>query len=405
MTRLQSPLLRYVGIILFLTGYALLPLVALTPVYSVYRVLLVSLIINTLFPTSLGALQSYCTNYLVSMPLRIVNLSIEILCAFQENIDQAKKWLENDNNWFITASILSMVALIPTSYLYLTQLFAAYVMSLFSYQLASIYCDKQGVIWLRDPIPVIEPSKEQKVYLSELNIAQMKLVTMFLVNVVTFIPMSYMQGVALFMFVPLMVPPFALCIRRGVNLAYQQVLSRFPEGISLKNFEAMTILCMLFTLLINYKYENNLLNFLLAMYSSIIIGRIGSNFFRGYENINLTVSEEAIQVLYSPTIIRAFWAICLLYEATSLIVIPKILFIALAILIGVDINMPFDYVMSIVSRVHKPVSLSSQFIEQVSSYAVFSFPISTISQSWTSFSFENKTDSEATNGVVSVTSP
>lgn len=350
-SEVSTPLWRYGVAITALATYALLPTQGALLIYFICRLLALSLIVHLVFPQ----LESFFKPYhakLLEKPLNtfqyIINNALDLLFAFQSLLAKLKRFTEKENRKPILIGIVLLFMLLPNQLVFLTQYLAVYTLSLFSYQFATIYY-RSDSSWLKSK-DSFTPSEDQK-KLTELQIVQMKLVTMFLINIVTFIPMPYYAVVSLFIIVPILIPLCADRLRALFNSFYSSLVDSLPEkSLSKKAVDGFLIVSMLFSLLINYKYETHILNFLLAMYSSILIGQISKAFYSGHDDSRVTSGDQIIDTLYNSEIVLAFWAVCLIYEITTLINIPRLLFIAFSLTIGVDLDVPFNFAMAFYTR-------------------------------------------------------
>lgn len=368
---LSTKLSQYVAIIIFLLVYAVLPQNLLSIAYVFYRLLALSILFNVQFPQFTPSFLKDPVQKIVEQPGHVVSTSIELLCAFQKVANELLSWLKSHRQ-VATLGLLSLVFL-PNQLLFLTQVASIYMLSLFSYQLGSLVCIK-GFKWLwKGDGQLFSPQGLQQQHLDNLNIAQMKLVTMFLVSVSTFLPLSYIGVVALFTLFPFFTPFCALGARRAFN-DYYHYLTVTKEGrksLYSKVVEACLFGASLLFLLVNYKYEHHIVNFLLAMYSSVLIGRIAKDFYEEKPNTEIESGDQILDIIYNPDVIHAFWAMCLMYEVSFIIFIPRVLFIVAAVVSGIDINAIPNYVLSLSTTVYQPVYNAMTYIETLSNFSVF----------------------------------
>ena len=169
----------------------------------------------------------------------------------------------------------------------------------------------------------------------------------------------------------MVIPPLALCFKQLFNMVYEYIAKLSTnDRVQKKMIDGALCLITLFSLLVNYKYETHILNFLLAMYSSILLGQLGKVFYCGHTNPSVNSGDDIINTLYNADIVLSFWAVCLLYEVTSLIEIPRLAFIALSIMIGVDIDIPFNISVALYTRLYKPTTVFKNAVQSCSQWAV-----------------------------------
>ncbi|MEC7030195.1 MAG: hypothetical protein VXW87_00800 [Pseudomonadota bacterium] len=368
---LSSSLSQYLAVIGFLLIYSILPQAYLVIAYMFYRILAVSMLFNIQFPDFSHSFLQKPIKKLIEQPGHVVVVSIDLLCSFQHVVHQLMLTLKNHKQ-IATVSLLAVV-FIPNQLLFITQAASIYLLSLFSYQVGSLVAVK-GFKWLsrQEGSHHFLPSQYQKQYLDKLNIAQMKLVTMFLVSVTTFLPLSYAGAILLFTCLPFMMPFMVLAVRYGFNHIFKQFLLPHTQSNAVDNKVVKSCILgfSLIFLLVNYKYEHHIINFLLAMYSSVLIGRLSSDFYTLKLGRYITSGDQILDLVYNTDIIHAFWAMCLMYEVSFVVFIPRILFIIAAIISGIDINLIPNTVLLASTTVYRPISNAMQYIEEVSSFSI-----------------------------------
>ena len=109
------------------------------------------------------------------------------------------------------------------------------------------------------------------------------------------------------------------------------------------------------------------------MYSSVLIGRIAKDFYAEKPNAEITSGDQILDIIYNPDVIHAFWAMCLMYEVSFIIFIPRVLFIVAAVVSGIDINAIPNYVLLLSTTVSQPVCNAMKYIEALSNLSVFSY--------------------------------
>ena len=108
------------------------------------------------------------------------------------------------------------------------------------------------------------------------------------------------------------------------------------------------------------------------MYSSVLIGRIAKDFYAEKPNTEIKSGDQVLDIIYNPDVIHAFWAMCLMYEVSFIVFIPRLLFIVAAVVSGIDINAIPNYVLYLSTTVYKPVCNAMNYIETISNFSVFS---------------------------------
>lgn len=355
---LDSKLAGYSGIVLYLGVYALLPLVALSWIYSIYRVIAVVFIVELYFP-KIG-LSQYLKKTPVSTIQDVTHQSVTLMGSFLGYIQRVCNIAKESK---VLSIILALsVLILPNRLIYLTQYLSIYILSLCSYKLGYLVCKRGFKKLLEKPEQAFSPEKDK---LDPLYQSQMKLVTMILFNLWSFLPFTHSGVVALFTILPMSVPFittfFSMIVRKG----YQQWMSGYQ--FSKRDFKASIFFLSILSLLINYKYEHYVVNFLMAMYSSVVIGQIAENFYNiSPEDQDVCSEDDLVNVLYNSSLILAFWGACLLYEITIFVPIPRIIFVGVAIGEGVSLNLANQVVGKLFSmlsiHVDKPVRALSQWV-------------------------------------------
>ena len=344
---MNIPVYRYGLCLAALAGYALLPMTLVSYVYLGFRLMLLAFMGHMFFPGAFSFIERYSKKQVQGLS-QFVKLTLDIILSFQTMLAKIKGYIETKNYWLVSMSVAGLLLFLPNQLLFLTQYLSIYIASLFSYQLGHLYRN-EGLEGLFKP-NAEEALDPNKVKLNDLQVNQMKLVTMGLINIVTFMPLSYVGAVFAFTFIPFVVPSVAKQMKHLFVTAFNFIKTKAgteDHGFSMKAVDAFLCIATLFSLLGNYKYEKHIINFLLAVYSGILLGQIGKVFYEGHAEDNITSSDQVIDKLYNSELVLSFWAVCLFYEVSSLLCIPRITFIAISLMAGVDINMPFNTGMSL----------------------------------------------------------
>lgn len=348
---------NYAKLILSLLLYSLLPQYYLHVVFTVFRsISAVWLSRYYLSDDIKETMQTYSSYFPFSIFKWFFNLlrgyglnAIEVLLAFQSNLQELKnRWIGTDERMKIIISFL--VLLLPSGLVSTSQLLACHVMSLATYQLATIYANHGANEYAErsSPLP-FSPEKDNEVFVNKISKVQMKLITMLLVG--AFVSLSYYQVVIVFLMGSALAPFVALCVHHAVRYIHTHTIEKFyPQGVLQKNFEATIISVALMVLLLNYKYEQHIVNFVATFYSSILIGDISRHFYKGITDDELVTSaDEMIKTLYHPEIVFSFWIVSFFYEVTAFYTMPHIIFIVLGMLLGTQFNpivMIRDYIVA-----------------------------------------------------------
>lgn len=219
----------------------------------------------------------------------------------------------------------------PIEHVYLTQWVAVYIMSLFCYQFSVIAAKNPD--FLKEELEEFDPLDDGET-LSPLEIIQMKLVTMITVSITTFMAVTHMQSVGLFFLVPLCFP----FIQKAFHIYISQIfrLKFKDKKPTYKSVKGVTILCSFFLLLINYKYEQYILNFLATLYFSLLLSQVAFGVYQTAPTGQINTPEDFLDLFYNADLLYAFWAMTVVYEITCIVYVPRIFFIAMGVLLGMD---------------------------------------------------------------------
>ena len=306
----------------------MLPLAPLAWMFTVYRILAVGFILEILLPSRQENLKR--VSNIFNTPKKATRHSLEVLASLQEKFKLFWEYAERDKR--ISIPIALLILFMPKSSLVYTQYLAGILLAYCSYRLGCLLVEK-GLGKL-SKTPVTDESFTEPV--DDLTQNQMKLVSMVLLNLVTFINMLYWQKVLLLVLFPMAVPAIANVLSQGLKLVSDYAIERFP--IAFRDYKVGALLVTLLALLFNYKYEHYIVHFLIAMYSSVVIGQVTKSFYDHKSDERKVTAKDVVGVLYNADLVLAFWGACLLYEVDMILPIPRIVFIVLALCAGWDIN-------------------------------------------------------------------
>lgn len=306
----------------------ILPFTPLAWVFTIYRLLAVGFVLEILLPTRQDNLKNVRT--LFDTPKKAAKHSLEVVASLQEKFKLFWEYAERDKR--ISVPLALLVMFMPKVSLVYTQYLAGILLAYCSYRLGCLLVEN-GLDKLSET-PVTDESFREPV--DDLTQNQMKLVSMVLLNLITFIDMLYWQKVLLITILPMAVPFVADLLSRALKSASSYAIERFP--IALRDYKVGALLATLLALLFNYKYEQYIIHFLLAMYSSVVIGQVTKSFYDHSSDKRDVTSDDVVDLLYNADLVLAFWGACLLYEVDMILPIPRIVFIVLALAAGWDIN-------------------------------------------------------------------